>query len=170
MRNPKSSYLRGESLFLHRDEGCCIYSVFLQQIPEDETILCMKTSISNVLLHFFFCFQSSENRRVCYLHMYIEINIFFSPRSLFLLLSPGTNCHRQLSHLEIKVSIFNLVISAPDIGLASCICIEIFEYTLWPKHFIGSFSLNLLGENFAHTTDSSEPEQREMQYIVLKFW
>ncbi|NXW91284.1 NB5R4 reductase, partial [Alopecoenas beccarii] len=27
--------------------------VFLQQIPEDETILCMKTFISNILLHFF---------------------------------------------------------------------------------------------------------------------
>ena len=52
--------------------------------------------------------------------------------------------------------------SAPDIGLASCICIEIFEYTLWPEHFIGSFSLNLLGENFADTTEFSEPGQQEM--------
>ncbi|NXV32930.1 NB5R4 reductase, partial [Rissa tridactyla] len=34
---------KGESLFLHKGEGCCIYSVFLQQIPEDETILYMKT-------------------------------------------------------------------------------------------------------------------------------
>lgn len=79
MRNPKSSYLQGESLFLHIDEGCCIYSVLLQQIPEDETILCMETFISNVLLHCFICFQSSENRHVCvcYVRMYIEI-IFFS--------------------------------------------------------------------------------------------
>lgn len=56
MRNPKSPYVQGESLFLHRDEGCCIYSAFLQQIPEDKTVLCMRTFISNVLLHFFFCF------------------------------------------------------------------------------------------------------------------
>ncbi|NXG54427.1 NB5R4 reductase, partial [Hemiprocne comata] len=38
-----------------KDEGCCIYLVFLQQITEDETILCIKTFRNNVLLHFF-CF------------------------------------------------------------------------------------------------------------------
>jgi len=28
LRHPKSLYLQGESLFLHRDEGCCIFQSF----------------------------------------------------------------------------------------------------------------------------------------------
>ncbi|NXO51433.1 NB5R4 reductase, partial [Aramus guarauna] len=40
-------------------KGSCIYSVFLQQIPEVETILCMKTFRRNVLLHFFFLYVFS---------------------------------------------------------------------------------------------------------------
>ncbi|NXY20003.1 NB5R4 reductase, partial [Atrichornis clamosus] len=42
-----------------------IYEESLYSIPEDETVLCMKTFLSNVLLHFFFCFQSLENSCAC---------------------------------------------------------------------------------------------------------
>ncbi|NXL27199.1 NB5R4 reductase, partial [Glaucidium brasilianum] len=47
-----------------KDEGCCIYSVFLQQVPEDETILCMKAFKKNTyffsLLYFFILFYSYD--------------------------------------------------------------------------------------------------------------
>lgn len=66
------------------------YIVFLQQIPEDETILCMKTFISNVLLHISFGL-SNKKTDVCVYYMYTELHIFFffSSRSLFPLLIPG---------------------------------------------------------------------------------
>ncbi|NWT41790.1 NB5R4 reductase, partial [Chroicocephalus maculipennis] len=52
---------KGESLFLHKGEGCCIYSVFLQQIPEDETILYMKTfTIYVVFSVLYFSFYSYD--------------------------------------------------------------------------------------------------------------
>lgn len=39
VKNPELSYLQGESLFWHRDKGCCMYSVFWWYVPEDETFI-----------------------------------------------------------------------------------------------------------------------------------
>ncbi|KAF1512226.1 Cytochrome b5 reductase 4, partial [Eudyptula minor] len=39
-----------------KGEGCCIYSAFLQQIPEDKTVLCMRTFIKSIYFFSSLCF------------------------------------------------------------------------------------------------------------------